>query len=135
MVKSFDMETIGYINTFEIKTKVTVLDCIFDENSIYFLVESGKAGIAIGKNGKNIKKLQQIFKKQIKVIEYDKEPKKLIENLLSSKLTSIEVKDSKAIVTIDPKEKGKIIGRMGCNIKKIRKLLERNSNIKKLEIR
>jgi len=135
MVKSFDMETIGYINTFEMKTKVGVLDCIFDDNSIYFLVEPGKAGIAIGKNGKNIKKLQQIFNKQIKVIEYDKEPKKLIENLLGSKLTSIEVKDSEAIVTIDPKEKGKVIGRMGCNIKKIRKLLERNSNIKKLEIR
>ena len=135
MTKSFDMETIGFINTFEMKTKVSVLDCIFDENGIYFLVETGKAGIAIGKNGKNIKKLQQIFKRQVKVIEYDKEPKKLIENMLSSRHTSIELKDSKAIVIIDPKEKGKIIGRMGCNIKKIRKLLERNSEIKKLEIR
>ena len=135
MVKSFDMETIGYINTFEMKTRVSVLDCIFDETSVYFLVESGKAGIAIGKNGKNIKRLQQIFKRQVKVIEYDKEPKKLIENMLSSKNTSIELKDSEAIVIIDPKEKGKIIGRMGSNIKKIRKLLERNSAIKKLEIR
>ena len=129
------METIGYINTFEMKTRVSVLDCIFDDTSVYFLVESGKAGIAIGKNGKNIKKLQQIFKRQVKVIEYDKEPKKLIENMLSSKNTSIELKDSEAIVIIDPKEKGKIIGRMGSNIKKIRKLLERNSAIKKLEIR
>lgn len=134
MTKSFDMQTIGFINTFEKNTRVSVLDCIFDDNSIYFLVEFGKAGAAIGKNGKNIKKFQEIFKRNVKVFEYNKEPKKLIENMISRN-SSVKLDDQKAIVTIDPKDKGKIIGRMGCNIKKIRKLLERNSEIKKLEIK
>ncbi len=134
MIKSFDMQTIGLINTFEKNTKVSVLDCIFDEKNIYFLVEFGKAGKAIGKNGKNIKKMQNSLKKQIKVFEYNKKPKKFIENMIPN--SSVEIKDSaKASVKIDPKEKGKIIGRMGCNINKIRELLKRNSEIKTLEIK
>lgn len=134
MLKSFDMQTIGLINTFENYTKVAVLDCVFDEQSVYFLVENGKAGMAIGKNGKNIKKIQSVLKKQIKVFEYDKEPKKFIENMMPSE-SSVKVEDNKANVNIDPKVKGKTIGRMGCNIKKIRNLLERNSKIKKLDIK
>ena len=132
-MKSFDMQTIGFINTFEKCTKVGVLDCIFDDMSVYFLVEFGKAGIAIGKNGKNIKKIQLILKRQVKVYEYNKEPKKFIENMIPN--STIELNGSSANVTIDPKEKGRIIGRMGCNIKKIRELLERNSEIKKLDIK
>ncbi len=133
-MKSFDMQTIGFINTFERVAKVAVLDCIFDDNCIYFLVESGKAGIAIGKSGKNIKKLQQILKRPVKVFEYNKEPKQFIENMIP-KNNSVKLEENKAYVTIDPKEKGKTIGRMGCNIKKIREILERNSEIKKLEIK
>ncbi|UCG95009.1 MAG: NusA-like transcription termination signal-binding factor [archaeon] len=134
MLKSFDMKTIGFINTFESCTKVAVLDCIFDDHTIYFLVENGKAGIAIGKSGKNIKKLQGVLKKQVKVFEYHKEPKKFIENMMPEE-SSVKVEGSKANVTIDPKEKGRTIGRSGCNIKKIRELLERNSDIKKLDIK
>lgn len=134
MLKSFDMQAIGFINIFEKSTKVTVLDCIFDDSNIYFLVEFGKAGMAIGKSGKNIKKLQYVLKRQVKVFEYNKEPKKFIENMIPSN-TSVAIDGSNASVIIDPKEKGKIIGRMGCNIKKIRELLERNSEIKKLNIK
>jgi len=133
-MKSFDMQTIGLINIFEKNTKVSVLDCVFDDISIYFLVEFGKAGMAIGKSGKNIRKLQDILKRRVKVFEYNKEPKKLIENMISGNCT-IEMGDSIATVTIDSKNKGKIIGRMGCNIKKIRMLLERNSDIKKLNVK
>lgn len=132
-MKSFDMQTIGFINAFEKCTKVDVLDCIFDDNSVYFLVEFGKAGMAIGKSGKNIKNLQMMVKRQVKVYEYNKEPKKFIENMIPK--GKIEVNGSSANVTIDPKDKGKTIGRMGCNIKKIRELLERNSEIKKLDIK
>lgn len=132
-MKSFDMQTIGFINAFEKYTKVDVLDCIFDDMSVYFLVEFGKAGIAIGKNGKNIKKLQLILKRQVKVYEYNEEPVKFIENMIPN--STIEVDGSSASVNIDTKEKGRIIGRMGCNIKKIRELLERNSEIKKLKIK
>ena len=134
MTKSFDMNTIGLINTFEKKTHVNVQDCVFDEKNIYFLVEFGKAGMAIGKNGKNIKGMQRIFKKNVKVFEYSEKPKKIIKNMIPT-CNSIEIEDGKATVKISPSDKGKIIGRMGSNIKKIRELIERNSDIKKLEVK
>lgn len=132
--KKFDMEAIGFINLFEKITKVNVKDCIFDEDIIYFLVENGKAGKAIGKNGNKIKKLRKKLKKNIKVFEYDEDSREFVKKLIP-KNKSLEVKNKKISISVDPKEKGKIIGRNGKNINKIRELLKRNSDVKKLEIK
>lgn len=132
--KKFDMEAIGFINLFEKITKVNVKDCIFDKDIIYFLVENGKAGKAIGKNGNKIKKLRRKLKKNIKVFEYDEDSKEFVKKLIP-KNKSLEVKNKKISISVDPKEKGKIIGRNGKNINKIRELLKRNSDVKKLEIK
>ena len=134
MIKNFDMKTIGFISTFENITKNSVLDCIFDEKSLYFLVEPGKAGTSIGKNGKNIKKLQRIFNKNIRIFEYNEDSKKFIKNMIPEAET-IEIKDGKAFVTLDSQTKGKVIGRNGYNINKTREILKRNSKINKLEIK
>jgi len=128
------MKTIGFISTFENITKNSVLDCIFDEKSLYFLVEPGKAGTSIGKNGKNIKKLQRIFNKNIRIFEYNEDSKKFIKNMIPEAET-IEIKDGKAFVTLDSQTKGKVIGRNGYNINKTREILKRNSKINKLEIK
>ncbi|MCD6477469.1 MAG: NusA-like transcription termination signal-binding factor [Candidatus Aenigmarchaeota archaeon] len=133
-MKSFDMKTIGLINIFERVTKDNVIDCISDEKTILFLVEPGKAGSAIGRNGKNIKKLNKLFNKQVKIFEYNEDSKKFIKNLIPE-AENIEIKGNKAYVTINSQDKGKIIGRNGYNIKKIREFLKRNSPIKSLEAR
>jgi len=134
VIKNFDMKTIGFISTFENVTKNSVLDCIFDEKNICFLVEPGKIGTSIGKNGKNIKKLQKIFNKNIKIFEYNEDSKKFIKNMIPEAET-IEIKDGKAFVTLNSQTKGKVIGRNGYNINKTREILKRNSKISKLEIK
>lgn len=132
--KEFDMETIGFMNLFEKITKVNVKDCIFDANIIYFLVGKGKAGKAIGKSGIKIKKLRKKLKKNIKVFEYDEDSKEFVKKLIPNS-NSVEIKNNKISISVDPSEKGKIIGRNGKNINKIRELLKRNSDIKKLEVK
>ena len=132
--KEFDMETIGFINLFERITNVSVRDCIFDENSVYFLVDEGYAGKAIGKNGKNMKILREKLKRQVKVFEYNENNEKFVNNLIPEN-NSLEIKNKKIYITVSAKDKGKIIGRNGENIKKIRELLRRNSDIQSLEIR
>lgn len=119
---------------FEKVTNVAVKDCIFDENSIYFLVDKDSAGRAIGRNGENIKKLRQELKKHIKVFEYDSDSEKFVKNLIPQH-NSLEIKNKKVYISVVQEDKGKIIGRNGENIKKIRELLKRNSDIKKLEIK
>jgi len=54
----FDTATIRSINMFEDITGVEVMDAITLDDTAYFVVEEGKMGLAIGKGGKTIKKVQ-----------------------------------------------------------------------------
>jgi N utilization substance protein A len=76
-------EDIGYINLFETTTNAGVKDCIVDasKGKITFVVNEGQAGIAIGKNGMNIKKLEEKIKKRIEILEYSADPIKFISNI------------------------------------------------------
>jgi len=88
-------------------------------------------GLAIGKGGSHIKNLQNIIKKNVELVEYSDDPVNFLKNMLNSKLVS-EVKLNKrldgstqAIVLVDPKKKGIVVGREGRNAEKARLLAKR----------
>lgn len=121
------------LSLFQNITGVTARDCIDDikQNRVIFIVNSGKMGLAIGKGGSHIKSLQNIIKKNIELVEYSDDPILFIKNILNSKLVS-EIKLNKkpdgstqAIVLVDPKKKGIVVGREGRNADKARILAKR----------
>lgn len=118
---------------FEQITNAKVRDCYTDEDNIYFLVEPGNAGLAIGKKGKIIKKIQRQTKKRIKIIEYSKDEEQFIKNMIPY-AENIEINKQEAKISINLKYRGKVIGKGGSNIKKIRTLLKRNSKITNLKV-
>jgi len=132
-MRKFDMETIKTKTRFENITKSEVRDCIKTDKVIYFIINKGKMAYAIGKGGKTIKNAEKIMKKQIKVFEYSEDEKQFVKNLIPQ-ASKIETRGKKVIVTIT-KEKGKVIGKNGSNIKILKQILERNSKLKELEIR
>lgn len=132
-MREFDTETLKLIAAFESVTKSEVRDCLPGE-MIYFLVNSGKAGVAIGKSGKTIKTAEKLFGKPIKILEYSPECTEFVKNLIPQ-AQKIEISGEKACVTVPLKERGAVIGKSGSNIKVICLLLERNSSIKKLELK
>lgn len=132
-MKEFDRETIQTINLFENLTGTEVKDCISDESGVYFLVEDGKAGFAIGKNGKSIKNIQKMLGKDVKVFEYNEDPEKFIKNLIPE-AEEINVNKKNATININPRKRGKVIGKRGSKIKKIRELVKRNLNVENLKI-
>ncbi len=88
-------------------------------------------GLAIGKGGSHIKNLQNIVKKNVELVEYADDPINFLKNMLNPKLVS-EVKLNKrldgstqAIVIVDPKKKGIVVGREGRNAEKARLLAKR----------
>jgi len=92
-------------------------------------------GLAIGKGGMHIKSLQNIVKRNVELVEFDEDPAKFLTNLLNSKLVS-EVKintrpdgSKQAIVLVDPRKKGIVVGREGRNAEKARLLAKRYFNI------
>ena len=121
------------MSLFQNVTCATARDCVEDEKQdrIIFVVNAGKMGLAIGKGGSHIKNLQNIIKRNIELVEYSDDPTVFLKNMLNAKLVS-EVKMNKrpdgtmqAIVLVDPKKKGIVVGREGRNAEKARLLAKR----------
>ena len=125
------------MSLFQNVTGATARDCIEDQKQdrVIFVVNTGKMGLAIGKGGTHIKSLQNIVKRNVELVEFDDDPAKFLSNLLNSKLIS-EVKintrpdgTKQAIVMVDPRKKGIVVGREGRNAEKARLLAKRYFNI------
>ena len=131
------MDQMRKISLFQKITKVTPRDCIDDEKQdrLIFVVNEGKMGLAIGKNGSNIKSLQNLLKRNIELVEYYDDPIKFLKNMLNAKLIN-EVKintrpdgSPQAIVLVNPNNKGLVVGRAGRNAEKARLLAKRYFDI------
>ncbi|MBA0909038.1 MAG: NusA-like transcription termination signal-binding factor [Nitrosarchaeum sp.] len=139
MTQSIKLSTdqMRMMSLFQNVTGATARDCVEDEKQdrVIFVVNTGKMGLAIGKGGIHIKSLQNIVKKNVELVEFDENPTKFLTNLLNSKLVS-EVKintrtdgSKQAIVLVDPRKKGIVVGREGRNAEKARLLAKRYFDI------
>ncbi|WP_100182544.1 NusA-like transcription termination signal-binding factor [Candidatus Nitrosotenuis aquarius] len=121
------------ISLFQNVTGASARDCVEDEkqNRVIFVVNEGKMGLAIGKGGTHIRNLQNIVKKSVELVEYSDDPVVFLKNMLNPKLVT-DVKLNKrldgstqAIVLVDAKKKGIVVGREGRNAEKARLLAKR----------
>ena len=126
-------DQIKLMSLFQNVTGATARDCIEDEKQdrVIFVVNQGKMGLAIGKGGSTIKNLQNVVKRNVELVEYSEEPAEFLKNMLNPKLVS-EVKINKrldgslqAIILVDAKKKGIVVGREGRNAEKARLLAKR----------
>jgi NusA-like KH domain protein len=131
-MRDFDTDTLRIITAFENITGSEVRDCVRNE-SLYFLVNPGKVAIAIGKNGQTVKTAEKMLNKTIKIFEWSENAEEFVRRLIPQAL-KIEIDGGKAVVALDSRDRGAVIGREGSNVKIIREFLERNSEIKELKI-
>ena len=126
-------DQIKLMSLFQNVTGATARDCIEDEKQdrVIFVVNHGKMGLAIGKGGSTIKNLQNVVKRNVELVEYSEDPADFLKNMLNAKLVS-EVKINKrldgslqAIILVDAKKKGIVVGREGRNAEKARLLAKR----------
>jgi len=130
-------DEIKYIGLFESMTGATVKDCIFEDNKnkIVYVVKEGDMGLAIGKNGANAQRVKETLNKPIDIIEYSDDPVKFIKNIIwPVKVKNIHVSERKdgkkiAVLDINKKDKGLVIGKEGKNIDRIKNLLKRHHNV------
>ena len=78
----FNSNEIRYIALFESMTGAMVKDCIIDdENSkVIFVVKNGDMGLAIGKGGSTVSKVQKAVDKGVEVIELSDDSIQFIKN-------------------------------------------------------
>ena len=126
-----DQEMFGLSSLMERLTGTRVKDCFRDdEGSIYFVVEKGFLGKAVGKGGVNIKKAEKKFGKKIRVIEYRDNAVDFVKNIIYPiKVEDItEEKDAVMIKDSNRKTKSAIIGRGGKRLQLINRAVKRFFN-------
>ncbi len=125
------------ISLFSSVTSATARDCIVDEkmDRVIFVVNKGQMGLAIGKGGVTIKQLQNVVGRKVELVEFSDSAAEFIRNMLGGDMVS-EVRmnermdgSQQAIVTVDAKKKGAVVGREGRNAEKARLLAKRYFNI------
>jgi N utilization substance protein A len=130
-----------YIEELRIITKSTAIDCVIDDDfdRIIYVVKKGDMGIAIGKRGDNIKKMEKILGKRIEMVEQADTPEEFIVNILKpaeiSRIAPDEHTDKVNIIVKKKNDLGIAIGKGGSNIEKVRILCKRFFNMNIGDIR
>ena len=133
----FSANEIRFIALFQNMTGATVKDCIIDDEQgkVTFIVKNGDMGLAIGKGGRSVSKVQKAVDKGIEVIEFDENPVQFIKNSLApAKLQSVKLSKNQsgkkiAFVSIDNNNKRIAIGKNGNNIRRAKLLANRHYDI------
>lgn len=137
------LEEMRYISLVQDLTGATIRDCIVDDenNTLIFIVKEGEAGLAIGKNGSNIRKVRAILKKNIEIVEYSSDFDQLVRNIFMpariASIKKVQAPNSGKItlyVNVHPHDKGIAIGRGGRNVHKAKLILKRYYNIDNIVI-
>jgi N utilization substance protein A len=130
------------MSLFQSVTSATARDCIVDEkmDRVIFVVNKGQMGLAIGKGGSTIKQLQNVVARKIELVEFSEDPAEFIRNMLNADMISdVRISDrsdgtKQAVVTVDQRKKGAVVGREGRNAEKARLLAKRYFQITNVQI-
>lgn len=133
----YDNTLLKLMSFFETITKAKLKDCFVDQNSmLVFVVEPAQYGLAVGRAGSSVKRLEAVLKRKIKIVEFSGDMVSFITSLIQpSKAKDIKFEDG--VVTITPESsesRGYLIGRAGKNLRNYESIIRRYFPIKELRV-
>ena len=123
------------ITLFESMTGAKVKDCISDEN-LLFIMEENEMGRAIGKNGANIKRMENALKKKIRLAEFSSDVLQFVKNMIYP-IEVLDIGQENGVITIHGKDmnaKAMLIGRERKNINHLGSIVKRYFDIKEIKV-
>ena len=131
----FDSDSMSWIMLFESMTGAKVKDCIANEKLI-FIIEENEMGKAIGRNGFNIKRMENKLKKKIKLVEFSNDVLQFIKNIVYP-VEVLDIRQENGVVTIhgkDTSSKAMLIGREHQNINHLSNIVKRYFDVKEMKV-
>ncbi|HEY9703974.1 MAG TPA: NusA-like transcription termination signal-binding factor [Allocoleopsis sp.] len=132
----YDVELIKTINLFEQVTHARVKEAFYMKDTLVFLVFEGDKFKALGKELSNLKKIEKMLQKKIRIVEFNSDPVKFITNLIYPyRVETITLNDG--IVTIsdqDPKTKGLLIGAKAQNLRMYESIAKKYFEITEIKV-
>ena len=131
----YDSDLMKLMTIFESMTGAKVKDCIANEKLI-FIMEENEMGKAIGKNGANIKRMENMLKKKIKLVEFSSDVLQFVKNVIYPIEVS-EIIQEDNVIKIHGKDtstKAMLIGRERHNINHLSDIVKRYFDIKEIKV-
>ncbi|MFC1800968.1 NusA-like transcription termination signal-binding factor [Nanoarchaeota archaeon] len=132
----YTKELLALMSIFSAVTGSRLKDCFEIEDLIYFVVEEGQIGKAVGKGAINVKKLQEKFNKKVKIVEFSHDLVKFIKNLIFPfKVDNIAEEENVVVLRSEDRQtKGLLIGRNAKNLKVMTNVVKRYFNINEIKV-
>ncbi|MFH1326873.1 MAG: hypothetical protein ABIH59_01975 [archaeon] len=127
MISTIDMQHMRYLNLFEKITRVRTRFCFKYNETIFFCIPKEFISKAIGKNATNVKKLNEILNKKIRIIPVPngiEDVKTFFQNVVDPvTFKDVQVEDSEIIVTASSQSKAALIGRYKRRLLEMQKII------------
>ncbi len=133
-------EDFRYISLFQTLTGAMVKDCLVQGDRITFIVKEGDMGLAIGKGGMNVNKIEEITSKKVDLIEFSRDPVQFLKNVVhpvklrnaylsrkSNGTTSINVQ-------VDPRDRKALLGGGRKMVNAALALLQRHHDVDGIDV-
>lgn len=115
MATTLDMQDIRYINLFSKITHVNTRFFFKYNNVLVFCVPKSLVSKCVGEQGKNVKRLNQILHKKIKILEKpkgDEDIEQFLKSIIEpTTFKEIEVNQNEIIITAGRSNKAALLGR------------------------
>lgn len=124
----YDTDMIKIMSLFESITRTKLKDFFKDhKETLNFIVVKGEIGKAVGKKASNVKKLEKLLNRKIKIVEFDSKLKRFIKNIIFP-LKTKNISEYEGIITIDSedsKTRGILIGRNAQNLRNLEQITKK----------
>jgi transcription termination/antitermination protein NusA len=135
-------DQLSLMSMFQSMTGATARDCLIDDrrNRVIFVVAKGQMGLAIGKEGASVKKIERAVRRPVEVVEWADDIEGLVRSALGAKyVQEVRVSDRLdgtrgVVVVVDSRKKGAVLGLGGKHAEKVRLLARRYFDVDNLQI-
>ena len=112
---------------FEKITRTRIKDCFIDNNQLLtFIVPDFQIGKAVGKNAVNVKKLENLLKRKIKIVAFNPSAVVFVKNLIYPIKAKVDQQSNIIIIKAnDTKSRAFLIGRNQVNLKNTLKITKK----------
>lgn len=128
-----DTNALQKINIFQSMSSVNVIDCIENEDAMYFVVKSDGQKIYSAKNMGNLRKMENMFRKKVRIYEFSSDPKVFAKRMVPE-ASEVEIENGVARIKVKNCFKPKVIGKDKKNLMIIQSLFKSFFDIEDVKI-
>lgn len=134
---TYDANSMKLMSMFENLTRSKVKDCFENKGAVIFVVGEGEIGKALGKGASNVKRIESMLKKRIRIIEYSSDIIRFVSNVIMPNRAK-DIVYEEGIITIIPQDsqsRGYLIGRAAEVLRNNESIVQRYfSEVKEMKV-